>query len=103
METKLPNVKTATPMPQVKAPKGSKSSLNALLSAETMKNLGFTEHWPGGNPDEPWWKNPEGIDFGHVWIVELLPRVEFWEMIAEEFREQGRKEVREHLRRALGR
>lgn len=37
METKLPDVKTATPMPQVKAPKGSKSSLNDLLSEFTPK------------------------------------------------------------------
>lgn len=74
-----------------------------LLTAETMKNLGFTEKWPGGNPTEPWWENPDGIDVGSVWITELLPREVFWEEIAEAFREQGRREVRDLLDKALGR
>lgn len=36
MKTKLPDVKTATPMPTVKTPKGSKSTLNGGLSASAV-------------------------------------------------------------------
>ena len=71
------------------------------LTAQTMKNLGFTEKWPGGNPKECWWENPKGIDVGDVWITELMTPKQFWEEVAERFREQGRKEAREPLRKAL--
>jgi hypothetical protein len=65
-----------------------------------MKNLGFTEKWPSGIPTEPWWENPEGIDVGDVWITELMLRRDFWFEIAEKFREQGRKEVKDVIRKA---
>lgn len=71
------------------------------ITAATMKNLGFTEKWPGGNPRDPWWGNPTNIDVGNVWITELMTPQQFWTMIAEAFREQGREEARKPLRKAL--
>ena len=66
-----------------------------------MKNLGFTEKWLGGNPKECWWENPKGIDVGNVWITKLMTQKEFWALIADRFREQGREEARKPLREAL--
>lgn len=71
------------------------------ITASTMKNLGFTEKWPGGNPTEPWWENPMGIDVGGVWITRLMTPRQFWAAIAEGFRQQGREEALKPLRKAL--
>ncbi len=70
------------------------------ITAETMKNLGFTEKWPGGNPTECWWENPPDIDVGDVWITSLLTPKQFWAEFANRFKEEGRREVREIVRKA---
>ncbi len=73
----------------------------AKMTADTMKGLGFTEKWPAGNPKECWWENPKGIDVGDVWITQLMTQKEFWAEIAERFREQGRKQALQPVRKAL--
>jgi hypothetical protein len=86
-----------------KKPSVSKSNCSKGLSAEAMKRIGFTEKWPGGNPKEPWWENPKGVDMERIWFTKLPTRKQFWDEIAECFREQGREEVRDMLKKALGR
>jgi len=72
------------------------------ISAQTLKDLGFTEKWPGGNPKEPWWENPAFVDLGFVWFTERPTVGHFWNEITSALREQGRKEVRNMFREAMG-
>ena len=75
-----------------------------IIRNVTMKSLGFTEKWPGGTA-ECWWESPKGldqsIDFGNVRFTKLPTKEYFWAIIAMHFREQGLREAREPLRKAL--
>ena len=71
------------------------------ITAKTMKNLGFTEKWPAGNPKECWWETPKNIDVGGVWFTGLDTQEQFWKKIAEAFRRQGQEQAKEPLRKAI--
>lgn len=74
------------------------------ISRETMLALGFTESWPQGNVTEPYWEYP--FKFGKE-IIKIrfwgFPTVEdFWKEISDTFMFEGREEVRDLFRQAMG-
>ena len=46
--------------------------MDRRMNKTAMKNLGFTETWPGGNPTEPWWKNPTSVALDGVWSTAVV-------------------------------
>jgi hypothetical protein len=64
------------------------------MSRETLINLGFKEKWAGGNPTEPCW------ELAPFWFWKRPLVTEFWEVIENEFVADGRREVRELLKKA---
>ena len=68
------------------------------LSKQAMKELGFEELWPCGNPTEPWWENEEF----HYTLYKRPTAHELIMIIQREAMARGVQETRDGIKKALG-
>lgn len=69
------------------------------LSVKTLKELGFKETWPRGNPTHPWWVNRSlGITF-----YDGLPTTkQLLDSLRDRWQRQMKDKIQGELRRLIG-